>query len=90
LWRQIEGHAGGTTSVTFSPDGATLATAGNDGMVRLWRVLTGERLASLDGQSSGLFKVAIASDGRTLAAIGNDDAVRLWDLPAILGAKPDR
>jgi WD40 repeat protein len=31
------GHADKVTSVTFSTDGQSLATSGNDGVVRIWR-----------------------------------------------------
>jgi WD40 repeat protein len=31
------GHADAVNSVTFSPDGHSLATGGNDGVVRIWR-----------------------------------------------------
>jgi WD40 repeat protein len=33
---KLEVHRKGANSVTFSPDGLTLATTGNDAMVRLW------------------------------------------------------
>jgi WD40 repeat protein len=31
------GHANQVTSVTFSTDGQSLATGGDDGVVRIWR-----------------------------------------------------
>ena len=37
-----KGHSAGIYTVAFSPDSATLATAGFDGMVRLYDAGTGE------------------------------------------------
>ena len=82
---QIRGHAGGSTAVSFSPDGGRLATSGTDGMVRLWRPDTGELLASLDGRSPVLYQVAFSADGRTLAAVGIDHHVRVWDVADVDG-----
>ena len=89
MCRQVAGHTYGTTAVGFSPDGSTLATAGNDGMVRLWWVATGSQRIRLDGQSSRLTQVAYSADGRTLAACGGDNHVRLWDVAEILGTPTD-
>jgi WD40 repeat protein len=36
--RKYAGHTGGIPSVTFFPDGKRIASAGNDGTARIWRV----------------------------------------------------
>ena len=83
LLRAIAGHAMGTNSIAFSPNGAILATVGNDGMSRLWSTATGELLTTLDGQSTSLRSLAFTPDGRTLAATAmGDNDVRLWDVKA--------
>jgi WD40 repeat protein len=73
--------------VAFAPGGRLLATADNDGTVKLWSVATGRRLASLDGRADRLGGVAFSPDGQTLAAIGNDNDVRLWDVTEVIGTQ---
>jgi len=79
------GHAHPVNSLAFSPDGSLLATAANDGMLGLWDVGTGRRLASLDTQATCPRTVAFSPDGRSIVlATEDDDDVRLWDVAELL------
>jgi WD40 repeat protein len=81
LCRKIKGHAFGTNGLSFSPDGATLATAGNDGAIRLWELATGDPCTVLDGHASSVGGVAFSPDGRLLVATArNDNHLRVWNL----------
>ena len=70
--------ASGVSSVSFSPDGSTLASGSWDGTVQLWDVVTGEPIATLGGRESSGSSVSFSPDGATLASGSLDDTVRLW------------
>jgi WD40 repeat protein len=43
----LHGHASAVSSVAFSPDGTTLASASLNGSIKLWNAQTGECLKTL-------------------------------------------
>jgi WD40 repeat protein len=71
-------------SVAFSPDGSTLASAGEDEMVRLWDTASGASRRVLAGHAQTVTGLAFSADGRRLASssgsLGRPGEVRLWDV----------
>jgi WD40 repeat protein/DNA-binding SARP family transcriptional activator len=78
--RTLADHTGWVRSITFSPDGQSLASCSTDQMVRLWDVQTGQSLKTLSGHASDVRSVTFSSDGQTLASGSDDRTVRLWDI----------
>ena len=72
-------------SVAWRLDGTLLASAGNNGLVRLWQP-DGEPVRSLKGHTSVVVGcVRWSPDGRRLASASPDGTVRLWDGDGIAG-----
>jgi WD40 repeat protein len=67
-------------AVAFSADGAILAAACSDGVIRLWDVSSGALRLTLSGHGEAVHRLAFAPDGRTLVTLGHDHVLNLWHL----------
>jgi eukaryotic-like serine/threonine-protein kinase len=66
---EMAGHLSSTGSMTFSPDGKTLASTGADRTVKLWDVATGEELLTLEEYPGWFGYARFSPNGRSLATI---------------------
>jgi WD40 repeat protein/tRNA A-37 threonylcarbamoyl transferase component Bud32 len=77
---QLWFHEAAVRYVCFSPDGRRLATAGDDGMARVWDANTGEAITPPLRHDGPVPHVVFSADGRFLATAGGDGTARVWDL----------
>ncbi len=66
-------------TIAFSPDGKTLASGGDDNLVRLWNIPEGTYKQTLIGHRHEIVDVRFSADGKTLASTGNG-SINLWDI----------
>lgn len=80
LLSTFTGHSGWVWSVTFSPDGQSLASGSKDKTIKLWNLHTGELLHTLTGHSDGVWSVAASANGQTLASSSRDGSIKVWQI----------
>jgi RNA polymerase sigma factor (sigma-70 family) len=77
----------GFAAVAFSPDGKTLAAAGQDHTLRLFDAAAGDEVRPIRGQFDAVDAVAFSPDGGRVWTIAGDRNLRAWEATA---GKEDR
>jgi WD40 repeat protein len=73
----FEAHTDSVTSVSFSPDGNTIASGSRDNTVKLWR-RDGTLVQPPLEHNSEVFSVSFCFNGQTLLSASYDNTIRLW------------
>jgi WD40 repeat protein len=75
-------HTGGVYSMTFGADGRSLITSGGENAVKVWDLLTGRDVRTLQAQQFG--RGATSRDGKILASMVGDSitttTIKLWEI----------
>lgn len=79
----LTNHVEEVKGLAFSPDGALLASAGVDRVIRLWNTHDGSLRGELVRYFEEASGVSFSPDGRLLASIGSGQSVNLWHLATL-------
>jgi WD40 repeat protein len=77
--RVIGRHEGKVYGIGFSEDGTALATGGQDQVLRVWNVETGELERAFVGHTARIWDVGFSHDGRRIVSASADGTVRVWE-----------
>jgi len=73
------GHQDAVNSISFSPDGKTIASGSWDKTIKLWNIESGES-QTLSGHTDKVWRVRYSpSNGNMIASASTDKTVRLWN-----------
>jgi WD40 repeat protein/GTPase SAR1 family protein len=94
--KTLLGHTNRVTSVAFSPVRLSqdaldnqnlsggisdiLASGSDDSTVKIWDIVTGQCLSTLQGHSNRVTSISFSPDGHILASGSDDQTVRLWNV----------
>jgi WD40 repeat protein len=76
IWSKRNSHSA-INAVQFSPDGRYIATASDDGKVRLWDVSSGRTFGVVADHFDAALSLAFSPNGAFLATGGADDSIHL-------------
>lgn len=79
LLKTVDAHAGYARAVAVSPDQATVASCGNDQLIKLWTA-DGKPVRTLEGHASHVYNVAFSPDGTRLVSCDLKGVVKDWNL----------
>ena len=81
LFEGVEGYVGGANTLSYVPNGSTLAAAHQDWKIRFWNVNTGNLTSPslLKGHTETIHTVAYSPDRSMLASGSADKTIRVWD-----------
>jgi len=78
-WVDLGGHGGDVNWATFSPDGLNVASASDDGTIRIWSAGRSQlTVQPLPAHNSAVCSLAVSHDGTLIVSGSNDNSVQVW------------
>ncbi len=75
----LRGHGELISAVTWSPDGARLASGSDDGTIRIWDAVSGRAIAVWRPRAEVVRSLDWSPDGTRLVSGHSDASVRVWN-----------
>jgi len=75
----LTGHSNRVNTIAISPDNKYVASGSNDKTIRIWNVLTKQKITALSGFANNIGGVAFSPDGKWLVGSSWDFQVKVWD-----------
>eukprot|EP00505_MAST-04D_sp_SCG-Rhode-Island_P003613 Stramenopile-MAST_4_protein_3613 len=76
----MAGHSSPVTSVSCSPDGASIVSGSRDKTVKVWSVESGECVTTCKGHSGEVTSVSFSPDGASIVSGSWDKTVKVWSV----------
>src|SRR5205085_6512759 len=74
------GHFTDVNSITYSADERPIASASEDGAIKIWAAESGALLRTLNASSGQVHNVAFSPDGQIIAASTSSDEIKFWQV----------
>jgi WD40 repeat protein len=79
MWKVEVRHGGAVQTAVFSPDGARLVTASEDGTARVWDAATGAPVGVPLQHEQRVLRASFSPDGTRVVTASEDGTARIWD-----------
>lgn len=76
----LDAHRGWVRALAVSPDGKTLASCGNDHLVKLWSIPDGKYVGELAGHACHVYNTIFHPDGKHLISADLKGILKVWDV----------